>query len=130
MSAETVRRLTDVFGTCRDVPLTYVQRIYESLLKRAEIPAEVSQSKTVTGGAKLQIHLSGEAKLPFAKAGGAATGETSRDVSQLVESRSFEIDPEDANDVVDALRAEAVFDSLARSLEEEKAVQEAQQIAD
>jgi hypothetical protein len=159
MNAESVRRLTDVYGTGRNVPLTYVERtgvddrflnditrdkhivlhggskqgktclrkyhlkesdfivvqctrettkpkLYEAILKKAGIPSEVSQSKTVTGGAKLKIRLSAEGNLLLiAKAGGAATGETNRDTSHVVESRNFEIDPEDANDVVGALKA-------------------------
>src|SRR6516165_3060198 len=113
MNAEAVRRLTDVYGTSRNVPLTYVERtgvddrflnditrdkhivlhggskqgktclrkyhlkesdfvvvqctrettkpkLYEAILKISGIPSEVSQSKTVTGGAKLKICLSAE----------------------------------------------------------------------
>ena len=81
-------------------------KLYESILKKAGIPSEVSESKTVTGGAKLKISLSAEGNLPFiAKAEGAATGETNRDTSNVVASRNFEIDPDDANDVVGALKA-------------------------
>jgi hypothetical protein len=81
-------------------------KLYESILKKAGIPSEVSQSKTVTGRAKLTISLSAEGNLPLiAKAGVEATGEMSRDTSNVVESRNFEIDPEDAKDVVEALKA-------------------------
>src|SRR6202022_1571728 len=41
----------------------------------------------------------------IAKAEGGATGETNRDTSNVVASRNFEIDPDDANDVVGALKA-------------------------
>ena len=54
----------------------------------------------------MKISLSAEGNVPFiAKAGGAATGETNRETSNVVESRNFEIDPDDANDVVATLKA-------------------------
>ena len=151
-------KLTNVFGTSRDVPETYVERkgvderflnditrdkhlvihgsskqgktclrkhhlneedyivvqctrettkskLYEMLLKKAGIQCEIGNTKTVTGGCTLHVKFGGEAKVPLvAKATTEAGGEYERQTTQSAETKEFEIDPEDSNDITRILK--------------------------
>lgn len=156
MTAKT-HKLTNVFGTSRDVPETYVERqgvdnrflnditrdkhlvihgsskqgktclrkhhlneqdyivvqctrettkakLYEMLLKQAEIQCEVGNTSTVTGGCTLQVKVGGEGKLPlFAKATAETGGNFQDQTTQTAETKEFEIDPDDPNDIARVL---------------------------
>lgn len=80
--------------------------LYEMLLKHAGIKCEVSESKTLSGSRKLRATVSAEAKIPLVTKG-AAKGEVEHEKSYetVTETKDFEIDPDDANDVVRVLRA-------------------------
>lgn len=159
VTAEQTHKLTDVFGTSRDVPQTYVERpgvddrflnditrdkhivihgaskqgktclrkyhldetdyvviqctrdsskasLYEMLLKHAGIKCEVSESKTLSGSRKLHATVSAEGKIPLV-AEGVVEGEFEHEKGRenVTEVKDFEIDPDDANDVVRVLRA-------------------------
>jgi hypothetical protein len=161
VATEQTHKLADVFGTSRDVPLTYVERpgvddrflnditrdkhivihgaskqgktclrkyhlnendyvviqctrdslkasLYEMLLKHAGIKCEVSESKTLSGSRKLHATVSAEAKIPLIAEGSVDGGlESEKGHENVMEVKDFEIDPEDANDVVRVLKAAA-----------------------
>ena len=78
--------------------------LYEMLLKRSGVDCNVSQSVTVKGNAKLSITVSGEVQFPFiAKGSSKGTGEVERETERTTERTSFEIDPEDPNDITRVL---------------------------
>ncbi|MBK7673812.1 MAG: hypothetical protein IPJ27_03075 [Candidatus Accumulibacter sp.] len=80
--------------------------LYEMLLKHAGIKCEVSESKTLSGSRKLHATVSAEGKIPLI-AEGAVEGEFEHEKGheKVTEVKDFEIDPEDANDVVRVLKA-------------------------
>lgn len=80
--------------------------LYEMLLKHAGIKCEVSESKTLSGSRKLHATVSAEGKIPLI-AEGAVEGEFEHEkgCENVTEVKDFEIDPDDANDVVRVLRA-------------------------
>lgn len=80
--------------------------LYELLLKHAGIKCEVSESRTLSGSRKLHATVSAEAKIPLIAEGSADGGLESESAHENVtEAKDFEIDPEDANDVVRVLKA-------------------------
>lgn len=80
--------------------------LYEMLLKHAGIKCEVSESTTLSGSRKLHATVSAEGKIPFIAEGSAGGGlETEKAHENITEAKDFEIDPEDANDVVRVLKA-------------------------
>lgn len=80
--------------------------LYEILLKHSGINCSISQSTTVKGNTKLSVTVSGEVKLPFvAKGSSGGSGELGQETERTVEQNSFEIDPEDPNDVARVLQA-------------------------
>ncbi len=79
-------------------------KLYEMLLKKAGIDSEVTTSRTITGGWKLNVKVGAEGKVPFvAKATGETSGEYEHESAQTIEAREFEIDPEDPNDIAHVL---------------------------
>ena len=153
-----IHKLTNVFGTSREVPETYVERqgvddrflnditrdkhivihgsskqgktclrkhhlkeqdyvvvqctrettkakLYEMLLKQADIQCEVGSTNTITGGFTLQVKVGGEGKIPLvAKATTEAGGGYEHKTTQTAETKEFEIDPEDSNDIARILK--------------------------
>lgn len=84
---------------------TTKSKLYEMLLKQADIQCEVGRTNTVNGGCKLQVKVGGEGKIPFvAKATTEAGGEYEHQTTQTAETREFEIDPEDSNDIARVLK--------------------------
>jgi len=80
--------------------------LYEMILKRAGIPCEVSNSKTLTGSRKLHATVSVEGGIPFFGRGTAKTGgERTKEDENTHSTRDFDIDPEDPNDIVRVLGA-------------------------
>lgn len=80
--------------------------LYEMLLKRSGVACTVSQSVTVKGNTKLSVTVGGEIKLPFvAKGSSEGTGELGRETERTTDRTSFEIDPEDPNDITRVLEA-------------------------
>jgi hypothetical protein len=159
MPLEVEHKLSDVFGTSREIPLTYVERkdiddrflnditrnkhvvvhgaskqgktclrkyhlqqddyeviqctrdyskqsLYEMLLKNAGIKCEVSEKSTLSGGRKMNATVAVSAAVPLVTKGQATGGLESHDSKETsTESKHFEIDPSDANDVVRVLKA-------------------------
>jgi hypothetical protein len=159
MRPEKTWKLTEVYGTSRDVPQTYVIRrsiddrflnditrdrhiiihggskqgktclrkyhlreddhvviqctreatkatLYEMVLKRAGIPCEVSERITQSGTRKLYAKVAVEAKVPLLMKGGGEAGlEGSKSKETTRETKDFEIDPEDPNEVARVLGA-------------------------
>lgn len=80
--------------------------LYEMLLKHAGIKCEVSESQTLSGARKLHATVSAGGKIPLVAEGsleGAFEKESGHE--NVTEAKDFEIDPEDANDVVRVLKA-------------------------
>lgn len=79
---------------------------FEMLLKHAGVKCEVSQASTLRGSRKLHATVTGEGKVPFiAKASTEAGVESEKEKETQLETKDFEIDPEDPNDVVRVLKA-------------------------
>lgn len=80
-------------------------KLYEMLFKQTGIPCEVTESKTVGGGWKLQVKVAGEGGIPWiSKASGEGGGEYERQSNKESTYKAFEIDPEDPNDVARILK--------------------------
>lgn len=80
--------------------------LYEMLLKRSGVACTLSQSVTVKGNTKLSVTVGGEIKLPYvAKGSSEGTGELERETERTTDRTSFEIDPEDPNDITRVLEA-------------------------
>jgi hypothetical protein len=159
MKDPTTHKLSNVFGTSRDVPESYVERdgvddrflndlardkhlvihgsskqgktclrkhhllpseyiviqctrdatkatLYEMLLKHAGVQCEVSHATTLRGSHKLSAKLGAEGGLPYlAKASGEGGYEHEAGNERVNNSKDFEIDPEDPNDVIRVLEA-------------------------
>ena len=80
--------------------------LYEMVLKHAGIKYQVSDARTVSGGHKLKASIGGEGALPFiAKGKGDAGYEHEKKTDNKHETKDFEIDPNNANDVARVLAA-------------------------
>ncbi|CAM2064759.1 hypothetical protein SCOR_05260 [Sulfidibacter corallicola] len=78
--------------------------LYEMLLKHAGVKCEVSNSVTLGGKRKLLAKLTAGVSVPFFSKGSvSAGGEHEKTRENKMETTDFEIDPEDANDVVRVL---------------------------
>jgi hypothetical protein len=80
--------------------------LYEMVLKRAGIPCEVSERMTQSGAHKLHAKVAVEAKVPvLAKGGGEGGLEASKSTERTRETKEFDIDLEDPNEVARVLGA-------------------------
>lgn len=79
---------------------TTKEKLYEMILRQASIDVNVSTSRTITGGWKLNVKVGGEGKIPFiAAAKGETEGGYERETGTEVESKEFEVDPSDPNEI-------------------------------
>jgi hypothetical protein len=80
--------------------------LFSSLLKKAGYKTEQGESKTLSGSLKLKLSAKGQAGVPFlAEAKAGADVEGAGTASKTTNLKSIEIDPSDANDVIEALNS-------------------------
>ena len=79
--------------------------LYEMMLKKAGVSYEVTQSKTTKGTHKISVTIKGKGKIPFlAEVESGGDYQYSKEADIKTDSKSFEIDVEDVNDIVRALQ--------------------------
>jgi hypothetical protein len=80
--------------------------LYEQILKRAGIPAHVTDEKTTRGTLKVRVQLAGSVGIPFvAKGSGEGETEGLGEHARARTEQQFEIDIEDPNDIARVLTA-------------------------
>ncbi|MBN3584804.1 hypothetical protein JYB64_20600 [Algoriphagus aestuarii] len=83
-----------------------LESLYEQILKNAEIDYQLSLQKTIKGGIRFSAQIEAEAGVPFlTKAKGEGGIEKSNEDPQTKIYKTFDIDPNEPNDLVRVLNA-------------------------
>lgn len=76
------------------------EKIYEIVLKEAGVELSRSKTETISGIKKVNVSISGESSVLFAKAKGEVGASFEKNKTDTITKNYFEIDPSDVNDVI------------------------------